>query len=306
MPLVKFDELMVDAERRGYAVGYFESWNLESLLAVADAAEQMRSPVILGVSGIYVPAVERVTQDPLGVYAAMGLAVCHRISVPACLLFNESPYLPAVLEAISLGFSLVMSTDESLADEDLLDAITQVVRAAHVAGVSVEGEMTPLPGVGGDLELAPDELRLTDPVDAVKFIEKTGVDALAVNVGQSHLHGRGTSRLDLDRVSRLKAAVREPLVLHGASSIDQESLAAAVSRGIRKVNVGSVLKQSYFNALRDACGHVGPSFNPYHVIGSGLEGDVLVAGRLAMQKTVAGYMNTLGSAGRARGAARKS
>src|SRR6188474_303171 len=107
MARASFAELMAAAENGGYAVGYFESWNLESLLAVADAAEATRSPVILGFSGIYLPHPQRVARDPLSTYAAMGLDVCRRLSVPACLLFNESPNLEWVFEAIELGFGLV-------------------------------------------------------------------------------------------------------------------------------------------------------------------------------------------------------
>src|SRR3954451_25000860 len=91
MPLVPFRALMQEAERGNYAVGYFECWNLESLLAVADAAERMRSPVILGFSGIYLPHPERRVADPLAVYAAMGTEVGRCLTVPCCLLFNESP-----------------------------------------------------------------------------------------------------------------------------------------------------------------------------------------------------------------------
>ena len=113
--LVSFRQLMDDAEAGGYAVGYFEAWNLESLLAVAAAAEAARSPVILGFSGIYLTHPGRLFADPLSVYAAMGLEVCRTLSVPACLLFNESPQFDAVLEAVDRGFNLVMFSDEKLA-----------------------------------------------------------------------------------------------------------------------------------------------------------------------------------------------
>src|SRR5260221_8801377 len=112
MPVVPFQELMRAADAGSYAVGYFESWNLESLLAVADAAEAMRSPVILGFSGIYLPHPQRVVTDRLSTYAAMALDVCKRLSVPGCLLFNESPHLQWVMDAIDVGFNLVMYSDE--------------------------------------------------------------------------------------------------------------------------------------------------------------------------------------------------
>ena len=116
MPLTSFKELMAEARRGQYAVGYFESWNLESLLAAADAAEETCSPVILGFSGIYLPDPRRQVTDHLSHYAALGLEVCRGLSVPACLLFNESPEVAEVLREVYAPFLrtekplLVMST----------------------------------------------------------------------------------------------------------------------------------------------------------------------------------------------------
>src|SRR5215831_9730945 len=130
MPLVSFHDLMRCAEEGRYAVGYFESWNLESLLAVADAAEAMRSPVILGFSGVYLPHPDRVVKDPLAPYAAMGLEVCRGLSVPACLLFNESPHLNWVNDAIDRGFNLVMYTDEEIAPDEQTRRVRKLVDRA--------------------------------------------------------------------------------------------------------------------------------------------------------------------------------
>jgi len=298
MPLVSFRELMEDAERGNYAVGYFEGWNLESLLAVADAAEAMRSPVILGFSGIYLPHPERRVADPLAVYAAMGIEVARRLTVPCCLLFNESPHRDWVLEAIRLGFQLVMYTPEG----DFVERtrqVREVVEQAHAQGVAVEGELAALVGVGGELTEEPAEQRLTDPETACRFVEEAGVDALAVNVGQVHLHGRRAVTLDLERLRAIRQAVTVPLVLHGATSVERESLRAAVALGVRKINVGSALKQAYFRALCRACAEQRNHPNPYEVIGSGLSLDVLVAGRLALQAVVEEFMRGFGSAGRA-------
>src|SRR5262249_6814157 len=156
------------------------------------AAERTRSPVILGFSGLQLPAPERRVADPLGAYAALGRAVGQDLSVPACLLFNESPYYDAVVAAIDLGFGLVMYTDDGLDAAVLEERVAQVVALAHGAGASVEGETAPLAGVGGGLAAAPDDPRLTDPDSARGFVERTGLDALAVNIGQAHLHGRAT------------------------------------------------------------------------------------------------------------------
>ena len=299
MPLVPFRDLMADAATGGYAVGYFESWNLESLLAVADAAEAERSPVILGFSGIYLPHPLRRAPDRLAPYAAMALAVCRDLSVPACLLFNECPHEDWVADAIDAGFNLVMFSDDRLGRDAAIAANKRLVTLAHAKGAAVEAELAPLAGVAGDLQ--PGSLHksgLTDPGEARAFVATTGIDALAVDVGQIHLHGRRMVRLDLDRLAAL-AELPVPLVLHGASSVEPDDLSAAIGLGVRKINVGSRLKQSYFAALRDACAETPAAANPYEVIGSGLADDVLVAGRLAMQAEVERSMRLFGSAGRA-------
>jgi ketose-bisphosphate aldolase len=301
MARVSFGRLMADAERRGYAVGYFESWSMESLLAVADAAETARSPVILGFSGISLPHPARTVQEHLSDYYALGAAVCDRLSVPACLLFNESARFDWVAEAVRLGFGLVMFTDEELEYADQVAQLRQVSRIAHAAGAAAEGEMDSLPGVGGTLHAPPPDAALTDPEKAREFVQTTEVDSLAISVGQVHLHGRSPVRLDLDRVAALKASVTVPLVLHGATSVTRTDLARAIQRGVRKINVGSILKQTFFETMRAASTRAGDSYNPYEVIGSGVSRDVMAEARAAMQWVVQEYMELFGSAQKAVG-----
>lgn len=300
MPLVSFHELMADAERHGYAVGYFESWDLASLLAVADAAEAASSPVILGFSGIYLPHAERIVGEPLEACAAMATAVGQRLKAPCCLLFNESPRLDWVRHALKLGFQLVMYTPESEDAAEQVRAVHGLVDEAHARAAAVEGEIAPPAGLAGDLSHATASAA-TEPEAARRFVGQTGCDALAVNVGQVHLHGRQVVRLDLERLAELRDAAGVPLVLHGASSVAPEDLAAAIRFGVRKINVGSALKQAFFAALCAACDAGRYHKNPYEVIGSGLAADVLVAGRLAMQAKVQEFMHCFGSAGRAGG-----
>ena len=298
MPLAAFKDIMADAELGRYAVGYFESWDLESLLAVADAAEATRSPVILGFSGIYLSH-PQVAAAPLGIYAAMGLEACRGLTVPACLLFNESPAMDRVLEAVELGFQLVMFTDENLSFDQQVAAVRKVVDTAHSNSIAVEGELAPLPGAGSEAPESSAAPALDSPERACDFLRRTGVDSLAVNIGQAHLHGRRRASLDMERLAELKAATAVPLVLHAASSIADEDLVEAIRLGVRKINVGSKLKRAYFDALRRACADVGDNYNPYDVVGSGLGGDVLMAGRNAVRKTVEKMMALFGSASRA-------
>jgi len=296
MALVPFNELMREAEKGNYAVGYFESWNLESLQAVADAAESTRSPVILGFSGIYLPHPARTRRENLRVYAALGLETCRSLSVPSCLLFNESPDFDWVTEAIELGFGLVMYTDEEVSVEEQVKRLRAIVERAHRNGVAVEGELTPLPGVGGELSAAPELNCLDDPEVARSFVERTQVDAFAVNLGQAHVHGRSMIQLNLARLRELREKITVPLVLHGATSVSQSDLKDAIQLGVRKINVGSVLKRSFFEAMRSACSSISEGYNPYEVVGSGLEKDVLTHARIALQKKVEELMNLFGSA----------
>jgi fructose/tagatose bisphosphate aldolase len=302
MPQVRFAKMMADAEAGGYAVGYFESWNLESLFAVADAAIEMRAPVILGLSGIHFPLAESEKRERLGVWSKLGAALCNSLPVPACLLFNESPRFDWVLEAIQNGFDLVMYTDDSLPSDDQKQRVRQVVDNAHAKSVAVEGEITALPGLSGALSAIPQDLRLTDPEAARAFVQYTGVDALAVNAGQVHVHGRTSVPLNLSLLRQLRQAVPVPLVLHGATSISEEDLAAAIQLGVRKINVGSALKRVYFEALRDSCGQVGEPYNPYDVVGSGVQSDVAVRARRAVTAKIQDYMRIFGSAGKGKAA----
>lgn len=298
MPLVSFHDLMADAERGGYAVGYFESWNLESLQGVVDAAEAVRSPVILGFSGISVPDPRRVAGERLDLYAAMGRAACETATVPTALLFNECPYLDWVAHAIGLGFNLVMFADERLSPEEQQRFVRETVSLAD-GQAAVEAEMASLPGLAGGLTEAPDVMELTDPDAAARFVDETGVDALAVSLGNVHLHGRQKVDLDLDRLRAIRERVGLPLVLHGATSVDDEAMRAAIALGIRKINVGSALKSAFYRAVRERIAETGDEFNPYTVVGSGLPEDVLLAGRLALRDVVIEKMSLFGSAGRA-------
>jgi fructose/tagatose bisphosphate aldolase len=189
--------------------------------------------------------------------------------------------------------------------DETLDAKTQQIQVKFVAekvhrlGAAVEGETAALPGVAGMLAEPLTEAHLTDIEAALDFVSETGVDALAVNLGQMHLHGRQELGLDLNLLRELRRVLSVPLVLHGATSVRREDLSAAAKAGIRKINVGSLLKKQYFETLREACNEVGETYNPYTVMGSGLDGDVLATARLALRDVVVDLMNLFGSAGKA-------
>ena len=298
MPLVHFKELMEDTEKRNYAVGYFESWNLESLLAIADAAEIKRSPVIIGICGIDFPNFLKELKNILGVYSSLLRVIGNKMSVPVCTIFNECPHYDLVIKAIDEKFGIVMYTNEKIPVEELICKVKEVARKAHEKNISVEGEIEAPLGLDFEVTDIPEsyKLRYTHLEKAISFIEKTGVDSLSVNIGQAHIKGDIKTHLDLTLLKKLKENISIPLVLHGASSIHREDIAEAVKIGIRKINIGRELKQSYFRAIRNSCIDTKSDFNPYKVIGSGTDKDILNIARITLQKTVENLMVLFGGA----------
>lgn len=299
MPNVSVRELMEDAQRRIYAVGYFESWDYESALAVAKAAQNKNSPVIIGFSGIYLPSTERVYKSNLKLYADMASQISQNINVPSATIFNESPYLDTVLESIDLGFDLVMYTDENISYEKQKENIIRVVKKAHLNGVAVEAEITSLPGAGEFISKKPDNFKYTHAGFAKNFVEETQIDLLAVNIGQAHLHGRQKVRLDMNKLREIKKEVNIPLVLHGMSSVDEEDVKESIKNGINKVNISSLLKQAYLESIKKDVLKLNPDINPYLVIGSGFKQDINTRACVKVQEVVEKIMVLLGSAGKA-------
>jgi ketose-bisphosphate aldolase len=299
MPNVSVKELMEDAQRRSYAVGYFESWDYESALAVAQAAQNKNSPVILGFSGIYLPSNERVYKSDLKIYADIASQISRSISVPSATIFNESPDLDAVLESIDLGFDLVMWTDENISWEKQKENIISVVRKAHLNKVAVEAEIASLPGAGEFISKKPDDFNYTHADSAKNFVEETMIDLLAVNIGQAHLHGKQKVRLDMDRLREIKKVVNIPLVLHGMSSVDEEDVKESIKNGINKVNISSLLKQAYLGSIKKDVSGLNPDINPYLIVGSGFRQDINTRACIKVQEVVEKIMTLLGSAGKA-------
>jgi fructose/tagatose bisphosphate aldolase len=295
MSLAGFKELMEHAEKNKYAIGYFESWNLESLLAAYDAAERLRSPIILGFSGMFLTHNDRAVKDPLELYAKLADEACRQISVPACSIFNESPNLDAVLNAIDMGYKMVMFTDEKITQEEQVKKVATVVNKAHRKNVAVEGELVSLQGIGSELAELPYDLKFTTPESAANFVGQTGVDSLAINIGQAHMHGKIEIHLNLDALTEIKRKVKIPLVLHGGSYINRDDMKIAIEIGVRKVNVGSILKKVYFQKIKDTTEHLNAGSNPYEIVGSGFKNDINTQARLSLQQTIEGFIIQYGS-----------
>lgn len=296
MPLQPIVPMMQRAANRGYAVGYFESWNLESLQGVVDAAEATRSPVIIGFNGDFLSR-SRLAQEHLAWYAGLGLAAARSSTVPCGLIFNECPRDDWVRQAIAAGFNLVMLADPEAPPAEMIERVAALAQLAHARGVAIEGEVGELPMGVAQTGHSSHKGQLTDPDAAAAFVEKTGVDLLSVSVGNIHIQLRRKRALDLNRLEKIRRRVSVPLVLHGGTGITPLSLREAVGLGVTKVNFGTYLKRHYLSAIRRALDNAVP--DPHRMLGIGGPEDVMTAGRLAVKAAVLERIDQLGCIGRA-------
>ena len=234
--LVSLTQALSGAVRGGYAVGSFNATGLETLQAVAAAAEQAQKPVILNFAEVHSPYV---TMEEI---APIMLDYARRAAVPVCVHLDHGSGLEACVRAIRLGFTSVMLDASALPYEQNRDATAEVVAIAHAAGVSVEAELG---------SIGPDSDAYTDPDAAAQFVAETGVDALAVAFGTSHGVYAVKPVLDLDRVARIREKVDVPLVMHGGSGLSREEFRTAVRNGIRKINYYTYMSLAGGSAVRE-------------------------------------------------------
>jgi fructose/tagatose bisphosphate aldolase len=295
MPIQPISQLMRDAQKRDYAIGYFESWNLESLQGVLDAACQAHSPVIVGFNGEFLCRRPGANLNDLPIYAAMGIAAAAEAGIPCGFIFNECSNDAWIEAAIAAGFNLVMPADPAATLPAFTPRVARLTALAHLRGGAVDAEIDELPC--GDHPGAN-----TDPETAASFVAATGVDLLAVSVGNEHIQLRGRATLDLARLEAIRRRVDIPLVLHGGTGIDNDSLQAAIHLGVRKVNYGTYIKQHYLRAIRAALSRDVKS--PHALLGDGSETDIMVVGRCAVRDAVLERIELLGSCDQAAPSAR--
>lgn len=296
MAIESIANLLADARAHEYAIGYFESWSLDSLQGVLDAAEETNSPVAIGFNGEFLSKPGRLAAERLAVYGAMCRAAAESSTVPCAIVFNECPDDAWVSAASELGFNLVMLVDHGGTYADYLKRVKGIVAHSHQRGVAVEAELEELPcGATGKVEGGG---QMTDPEVAAKFVRESGVDLMAVSVGNVHIRVEGQQALDLERLAALRARIPVPLVLHGGSGIPASSIEAAVHLGVAKVNYGTYLKQRYLAAIKTALGR--SETNPHELLGLGGAQDIMVVGRQAVRDAVLERIGPLGCRGRAK------
>jgi ketose-bisphosphate aldolase len=281
--LIPFKDLLADALAGGYAVGYFEAWDIYSLEAVLEAAEAENTPVILGFGGVMM---EPVWFDGGGLerLGALGQVAAKTAKVPVAFILNEVETFAQVVRGIQAGFNVVMLDTSDLPYAENVRLTQQVVQTAHDVGVGVEAEVGELPDASG--EMGGGAGRLTDPDEAARFVDETGIDALSVSIGNVHTLTGGEAVIDLERLAAIHQAVAVPLVIHGGTGFPEEAIADAINLGVAKFNIGSVLKQAFLDGLKEATAALPPKVAIHQVMGSRKEDDVLQQGKARMRQEV--------------------
>lgn len=249
--LVSFNSLLQDARKGHYAVGAFNLLSLEHVRGAIRAAENLRSPIIIQLAEVQFPCA------PIEMMAPVYLEAARKASVPVCVHLDHGQSYETCAKAISLGFNSVMFDGAALPFEENVAQSAAVARLAHAFGVDVEAEL----GKVGDADRPPqagDDV-FTNVADSVEFIDRTGVEALAIAIG--NLHGKyvATPRLNIGRLKEIAAATSLPLVLHGGSGTSEEDFKSCIHNGICKINVATALQLAVTSAVAEYAS--GPSAN---------------------------------------------
>ncbi len=305
--LVNLNKILPKARRAHYAVGAFNTSNLEITQAILQAAQNLNAPVIVATSekAIRYAGIENISQ--------MIVTMARRATVPVVLHLDHGGSYEIAKECIKYHYTSVMIDASHLPFAENVKTTQQVVKYAHKRGVTVEAEIGRLAGIEDDVKVKRGEVIYTDPNEAKRFVEATGCDALAVAIGTSHgaYKFKGKPRLRIDILKEIADEVKIPLVLHGASGVKikwinrvnkyggklahargvpDNLIRQAVKNGISKINTDTDLRIAFTAGVREYLRKNPTVFDPRKIIG---------LSRDMMQKVVEDRIKTFGSLNRA-------
>lgn len=282
--IVSTKEILLKARQGQYAVPAFNIHNLETLQVVVEEAARLRSPLILAGT----PGTVRYAGGEYLVALADAAAV--KYSIPLALHLDHFEDVAEIQQYIDMGFMSAMIDASHHPLEQNIALVKEVVKYAHVRGVAVEAELGRLGGQEEDLVVAAGDSIYTDPQAAVEFVERTGIDSLAVAVGTAHGLYKGEPKLDFDRLAEIRTKVPVPLVLHGASDVPGDMVRRCIALGIAKVNIATDLKIPFAAAVKDYFCQNPDANDPRKY---------MAPGKTAMAKVAAEKIAMCGSAGKA-------
>ena len=229
--LVNMNDVLLPAKKGHYGIGFFNAVNVEMARAIIETAEELRAPVMVSTAEVLLPAMslERV--------AEYLIPMAQKAAVPVCVHYDHGLTFDKCMEALKLGFTSVMYDCSTEDYESNTAKVTEMVRICHGRGVTVEGELGHVGDNEGTGKLENPSDYYTDPEIAADFVKRTGIDSLAVAVGNAHGDYKFPPKLDFERIETISGRTGLPLVLHGGSGLSDSDFRTAVQKGVCKVNI---------------------------------------------------------------------
>ena len=282
MYLISSKNMLLKAQKEGYAVPAFNIHNLETVQVIAETAAEMQSPVIMaGTPGTFT-------------YAGLSylISICQDAAalhnLPFALHLDHHEKLSDIQTKVSAGIRSAMVDGSHHPFEENIALVSQVVKFCHRYDTSVEAELGRLGGREDDLVVDAKDSFFTDPDSAVEFVKKTNIDSLAVAIGSAHGLYHGEPKLDFERLAQIQSKLDIPLVLHGASGIPENMVRRSIELGICKVNVATELKIAFSDAVKAYFNENPDANDPRYY---------MTPGKAAMKKVVEEKIRICGSAG---------
>ncbi len=281
--LVTSKELLLDAQKNGYAVGAFNTNNLEITQAIIKAAEAKKAPVLVQISA---GALKYAGAEYLPMLVAKFAQVA---SVPVAIHLDHGPSFEVVMQCLRAGFTSIMRDASKLPYDENVAEVRKVVEACHLVGVPVEAEIGKIGGAEEHVVVSEREALMSDPDECARFADDAGFDFLAVAIGNAHGFYKGEPKLDFKRLEAIRDRVSIPLVLHGASGIPDAQITMAVERGICKINIDTEIRNALVRSIQKFTAENPDEIDPRKVFGPAIK---------AMQAVVESKIEIFKSAGR--------
>ena len=305
--LVTNKEIQVEAQKGKYAVGAFNTSNVEITQAIIEAHEELNAPVIIATS------TSAIKYCGIDVLSSVVRTMAQKAKIPVSLHLDHGTDYDLIIGCIRNGWTSIMIDGSHAPLEENIALTKEIVKICHATGISVEAELGRLGGIEDNISVDERDARLTDPAEAVRFVNETQCDTLAIAIGTSHgaYKFKGEAKLAFDRLEEIRNRVDVPLVLHGASSVIPEiiekankygadlgaakgvpieDIKKAISLGITKVNIDTDLRLAFTAGIREILSEKPELFDPRKIIG---------AGRSLIKEVVKNKIEVLGSAGKA-------
>lgn len=254
MSLVTTEEMLHNADMNGYAIGAFNVENMEMVMAVIKACEEMNSPAILQTTP------STVKYAGVDLYFANVAAAAKNASVPIALHLDHGNSFELAKAALEAGYTSIMIDGSKLPFEENIELAKKVVDLCKPHRIPVEAELGTVGGKEDNVKC--DTPEYTDPGDAATFVRETGISSLAVAIGTAHGIYKGTPKLNVTLLSEIRKVVTIPLVLHGASGVPDDTVKDCIRRGISKVNFATELRIAYSNGVKDYLKENPDAFDP--------------------------------------------